>query len=191
MYKHIFIYGVPGTGKTTIAKKLAERLNYTYIELDNVRKKAQFNVPKQEDPFLYEWTTEAWKQFGKLNENTAIEGFQAVRNSLNKYVLNELSEQKGSYIAEAVFINPTLFSSKDSIGNLVIVPDEKQHYSQFFVDRPRSVEEDKQFRAARYIQDYLIKESQNEHISTTVNKSNINQAIKLLIKEIEQLYRRR
>lgn len=36
---NIYIIGMPGSGKTTIAKKLSKSLNYTYIDLDGMIEK--------------------------------------------------------------------------------------------------------------------------------------------------------
>jgi len=35
----IYLIGMPGSGKTTIARKLAKQLNYTYIDLDGMIEK--------------------------------------------------------------------------------------------------------------------------------------------------------
>ena len=44
----IIVTGTPGTGKTTIAKKLAKKLNFHYLDVNNVIKKyASSNIARE------------------------------------------------------------------------------------------------------------------------------------------------
>ena len=179
--KH-FLYGVPGVGKSTIARQLASKYNYLYIELDNIRSKAQKRALIDEEPFIYEYSTEAWKKFGELNQDTAVKGFLAVRAAFQKYISEELNQHGPGYIAEVVYIDPNIMvEDEDTITMLVVTKDEKFHYSHFFLHRDHSQEEDNQFKAARYIQDYLVEEANKlginilenstEDVSITINNN--------------------
>ena len=156
--KH-FIYGVPGVGKTTIASSFAKRHNYLYLELDFLRLKAQKLASRDEEPFIYEYSTDAWKKFGRLSNQTAIQGFLAVRKAFQKYIAHELTLHGGGYIAEVVYIDPSTVLGPDSRVTLVVTPNEQLHYSHFFLHREHSADEDTQFKAARYIQEFLIDEA--------------------------------
>jgi 2-phosphoglycerate kinase len=156
--KH-FIYGVPGVGKSTLAAGYAKRNDLLYLELDSLRPKAQSLARKEEEPFIFEYTTEAWKKFGQLNEENAIKGFLAVRAAFQKYIAQELTLHGEGFVAEATYIDPRYALEDSSIVTLLITSDERLHYSHFFVNRPRSHEEDGQFKAARWIQNFLIDEA--------------------------------
>jgi 2-phosphoglycerate kinase len=166
--KH-FIYGVPGVGKTTIASDFAERHNYLYLELDFLRQKAQELVLREQEPFIYEYSTEAWKKFGELNKENAVNGFLAVRQAFRKYITEELSLHGVGYVAEAVYIDPATVQDSESIVTLLVTNDEDQHYSHFFLHREHSEEENTQFRAARYIQEYLLEEATNLGVKVVEN----------------------
>ncbi len=181
MKKRIFLYGVPGAGKSTLAEALAKKLGLDYVELDGVRPKAQKHVSKDEDPFLYEYTTEAWKKFGEFNRESVVKGFLAVRKSMSKYIAEELADRTG-FVAEAVFVDPATFQNDNSVIFLLTSPGEERHYSQFFVHRPRTSEENGQFKAARYIQDFLITEAQAAAVVQVQNDTNIDAACESVLK---------
>jgi len=106
--KH-FIYGVPGVGKSTVATDYATRHGYLYLELDSLRPQAQKQVSREQEPFTYEYTTAAWKQFGKLTAESALSGFLAVRQAFVKYVARELASHGEGYVAEALSSIPNKF----------------------------------------------------------------------------------
>ena len=166
-----YIYGVPGVGKSTLAADFARRHNFICLGLDDLRPKAQALASQEEEPFIYEYTTEAWKRFGELSEDTAVKGFLAVRQAFQKYIWSELSLHGDGYIAEATYIDPKSILEDDSKVTLLITSDERLHYSHFFLHRPRSDEEDSQFKAARWIQDYLINEAAS--LGVTVLDNNV------------------
>ncbi|PKK93760.1 MAG: shikimate kinase [Tenericutes bacterium HGW-Tenericutes-6] len=70
----IFLIGMPGSGKTTIARKLAEALNYTYLDLDGqIEKKAHMFIEeifeKYGEAKFRTLETEALKE---INQDDAI-----------------------------------------------------------------------------------------------------------------------
>jgi len=70
----IFLIGMPGSGKTTIARKLAEALNYTYLDLDGqIEKKAHMFIEeifeKYGEAKFRMFETEALKE---INQDDAI-----------------------------------------------------------------------------------------------------------------------
>lgn len=169
--KH-FLYGVPGVGKSTIAAQVASNNNLFCIELDDVRPKAQKLVSRDEEPFVYEYSTEAWKRFGKLDKITAVEGFLAVRQAFQKYIAEELSQHGDGYIAEAVYVDPNLVTEdKEAVITLLVTRSEELHYSHFFLHRKHTDEEDSQFRAARLIQEYLIEEAEKLGVKILENNN--------------------
>ena len=112
----IFIYGVPGAGKTTISWHLKRLLNVPLVEGDQLRGIAQIGRTREEAPFLYLGTTEAWQMFGKFNEPEAVaKGIQAVRDALSSSVENELGLYAGSVIMEAAFLDSARLTSKVKI----------------------------------------------------------------------------
>jgi 2-phosphoglycerate kinase len=165
-----FIYGVPGVGKSTIASQMAGKERLLYIELDNVRARAQKIVSRNEEPFVYEYSTEAWKKFGVLNKDNAVKGFLAVRQAFQKYIAEELNKYSVGYIAEAVYVDPNLVTKDNHAAiTLIVAKNEALHYSHFFLHRDHSEEEDNQFKAARFVQDYLIKEADRLGINLAEN----------------------
>ncbi len=65
--RKIFIYGVPGSGKTTLSKALEEKLGYPVVEGGSLREAvAQKEKTEAEDPFVYVGTGEAVERLARL-----------------------------------------------------------------------------------------------------------------------------
>ncbi len=154
----IFIYGVPGVGKTYYSKILGEKLNLPVMEGDTIKRKYRKDKDKKTHPFLYLGTCKAYREFGKLNEENVIKGLIAVREELNKVVLDEIKKHE-KLILECAFFNPETL--KD-LGHLIllITKDENAHRKQFLHHLEKRFDiEEKEFKAARLAQEYLIQEA--------------------------------
>src|SRR4030042_750262 len=101
MNEIIFIYGVPGSGKTHFSRALQEKLGVPLLEADALRDEAQKNTTKEKDPFLFVGTCQAYKNFGELNSENCIRGLKAVRETLNNAVLSALEGYRG--VVEGAF----------------------------------------------------------------------------------------
>ncbi|OGG06859.1 hypothetical protein A2872_00550 [Candidatus Gottesmanbacteria bacterium RIFCSPHIGHO2_01_FULL_42_12] len=140
----IFIYGVPGSGKTYYSKQLSKKLNVPHVEADKWVKKKY-------------GTCQAFKLFGPLNETNAIKGLLAVRGETRENVRKLLA--KNESIFEGAFLDPNDLTLLGKV-ILLVVPDEKQHRKQFYAHREKLLDfSGGEFRAARMIQDYLITEA--------------------------------
>ncbi len=176
--KTFLIYGVPGTGKSTLAAQAAERMGATFIELDEIRN----HIAENENRFLRIPSTLAWQEFGQLNKETAVEGFLRVRAALEPYVFKKLQDMREDYVAEAAFTSPSLAASKVA---LVAIKSEQQHYQRFFVHRKPSLEADQQFKAARFIQEFLIEEADRLDVPVFYNDGEIVESIRGMFKLLD------
>lgn len=154
----IFIYGVPGVGKTHYSKILGKELGLIVSEADKVKRKARKNKSKAKHPFLYLGTCLAYKQFGDLSEENVIKGLLAVRRALNEAVDEEVKEND-NLIMEGAFLDP---QSIKIFGRtvLLVIRDEQKHKKQFLHHREKLFDfNGNEFKAGRMIQDYLISEA--------------------------------
>lgn len=173
--QRIFIYGVPGSGKTTIGRVLAARLGYRFMEGDRVRMHAQGSSPQPcQDPFLFLGTTEAWRQFGELSHHTAVEGLMAVRDGLAPYVAAEIEHQLEPFVLEAAFLRPRDVQRVGPV-LLVVTEDEQIHESHFFEHRVRDQPALEAFRAARMLQDYLTREAGQAGVGLLSNRGAVHE----------------
>lgn len=154
----VFIYGVPGVGKTYFSKMLGKDLKLPVIEGDRVRNVACKGRSKQQYPFLYYGTCKAYVEFGTLNETNVMRGLLAVRHALSPYVFDELKKYE-VYIIEAAFLDPSALKEYGKV-ILLTMSDEKKHYKQFLSHREKLLDIYKnEFYAARLVQQYLIEEA--------------------------------
>ncbi len=154
----IFIYGVPGVGKTHYAKILGKELSLTVREADKVKIIARKNKPKKDYPFLYLGTCLAYRQFGELNKENAIKGLLAVRQALSEAVEAEIKEHDNAII-EGAFLDPRLVT-KFGRTILLTAKDEQKHRQQFLHHREKLFDfNSDEFHSARIIQEYLIEEA--------------------------------
>src|SRR6185436_6933582 len=106
----MLIYGAPGVGKTTYSMQLKEETGFPLVEGDYLREViAQKEKTESEDPFVYVGTKEAFRKF---SEENVLLGLQAVRKSMNPYIIREIAKFPIGVILEASFIDPHTF--KDS-----------------------------------------------------------------------------
>lgn len=167
--QRIFIYGVPGSGKTTIGQALAARLDYLFVEADCVRDHAQGRSSHaRRDPFLALGTTEAWRPFGELSQSTAVRGLMAVRDALAPFVAEEIEKQRVPFVLEAAFLQP---SDVRHVGPvlLIVTEDELAHENRFFEHRVRDQSNIDALRAARILQVYLMQEARQAGIGILSN----------------------
>ncbi|MFA6250400.1 MAG: AAA family ATPase [Candidatus Shapirobacteria bacterium] len=166
----IFIYGVPGSGKTTFSRHLAKQLGLPLVEADCWRKAAQKGKTKKENPFLFAGTTEAWEEFGALSEMTSIKGLRAVRRSLHPYVLGEMQKLKET-VMEAAFLDPIKLSKEGTV-ILLTTEDENRHKKQYFRHWEKIMHREN-FLAARFVQNYLLEEARIHGFKTIDNNGDL------------------
>lgn len=158
----IFIYGVPGAGKTYYSKVLGNKLNLPVFEADKIKKSfSKFETLK---------TCLAYKKFGALTLENVIKGLLLVRDTYRTVVEKEIL--KGSdFIMEGAFLDPN-FLIEFGKPILLVTSDENKHLSQFLKHREKLLDFHKnEFRAARMIQNYLISEAEKLGIEIIENES--------------------
>src|SRR5260221_12644106 len=101
----LFIYGVPGSGKTYFSQLLGKHWHTPVIEGDKIKDRARTGKNKNENPFLFYGTYQAWKQIGKLNKDNVIKGLMAVRAAMYEAVEEEI-ENRDDCILKAEFLDP-------------------------------------------------------------------------------------
>ncbi|MDE2019462.1 MAG: AAA family ATPase [Patescibacteria group bacterium] len=70
----IIIYGVQGSGKTTLATRLAKKFGVPHLEADAFRLIAQKGRVLPKSPFHFLATTEAYQTIGKRTKQNIITG---------------------------------------------------------------------------------------------------------------------
>lgn len=126
----IFIYGVPGSGKTYVSQKMSKDLGLPLLETDTLKDELRQLATEEESPFLFLGTSQAYKFFGSLSLNNVIKGLKAVRSALAGRVNKEV-ESSDRIIIEGAFLDPDLLKDYGRL-ILVITSNEEQHRSQFF-----------------------------------------------------------
>jgi 2-phosphoglycerate kinase len=167
-YSRIFIYGVPGSGKTTFSLDLKEKMNCPLVEADALRVLAQKDKTREEDPFAYMGTTGAFRKFGDLTEENVIQGLKAVRKNMVPYIQQEIEKYSNELILECAFLDPEQVIGKGKI-ILLTKQDEEAHRKQFFAHREENEKSLEHFKAARIIQDYLVEESKKYNVEIVEN----------------------
>jgi 2-phosphoglycerate kinase len=173
----IFIYGAPGSGKTTFSVELEKKFGYPLVEGDYLREAvAQKEKTQAEDPFVYFGTTEAFRKFGPLTEGNVIKGLKAVRASMAPYVAGEVSKHLDSFIFEAAFLDP---NELNNLGRsvLVVTSDEEKYRRQYFKHREQNNKNQETFRAARMLQAYLLEEARGLEIMVVENNGKMDQIL--------------
>ena len=100
--KVIIVTGVPGTGKTTLSKKLANKINFHYIDVNEITKK--YNIAEGYDKKRRTKIVDV----KKLNV-TLLKEISIIKNSLNKTSTNKkLSKKLNKKIKEGVIIDSHL-----------------------------------------------------------------------------------
>ena len=164
----IFIYGVPGSGKTYISQKMSNDLKLPLFEADTVKDELRKLTIKEESPFLFLGTCQAYRYFGELNEENAVKGLKAVRQALADKVSEEIKKH-GEVIMEGAFLDPNLIKDNGKM-LLVVTTKEEQHRNQFFEHRDRGDANLEEFKAARMIQEFLINEAKDLDIEILKNE---------------------
>ncbi|MGB7957511.1 MAG: ATP-binding protein [Minisyncoccia bacterium] len=155
--KKIIVYGVPGSGKTTLARKLAKKFKVPHIEADAFRSMAQKGKVLPKAPFHFLSTTEAYQAIGKRTKKNIIAGLLNVRKALHPTIAKQTGKYKKGFVLEAAFLDPRQWLKVDSI--TLLAPSAKGHRRQFFIHRKQDAFHKAQFRNARVIQQFLVAEA--------------------------------
>ncbi|EKD62336.1 MAG: hypothetical protein ACD_52C00215G0004, partial [uncultured bacterium] len=168
----IFIYGVPGVGKTYFSKVLGKHLNMPIIEMDRLKRKVRKGKSKNKSPFLYLGTCKAYQKFGDLNDKNVVKGLLAVRSAFRKAVTDEVKKYSAA-IFEGAFLDPQPLKQ---LGRpiLLTATNEKVHRKQFLhhIDRLLDLKGN-EFKSARMVQEYLIKEAEKLNIQIVDNQTSV------------------
>ncbi|HEV7454078.1 MAG TPA: AAA family ATPase [Candidatus Saccharimonadales bacterium] len=155
----VFIFGAPGSGKTSTSRYLKLLLNYPLVEGDYIRECiARLTKTREQDAYLYMSTKETWRNFGPLNEENMRKGLEASRQSMKPFLDNEIAIHDGNLILEGCFLDPEY--SKLGPFFLVVTRDEVRHREQFFKHRPQDQNNEELFRASRVLQEVLMQTAQ-------------------------------
>ncbi len=166
------IYGVPGSGKTKLARRLAKKYGVPHIEADMLRKIAQKGRTTSQSPFYFLPTTEAYQAIGKRTEKNIIAGFLNVRKALHSTIVKWLKKHRRGFVLEAAFLDPHRFLKTGDV--ILLAPSAKDHRRQFFAHRKKNVVRNKaHLRNARVIQRYLIAEARRLGIPISRNGDRI------------------
>ena len=89
----IYLIGMPGSGKSTLGKRLSEELNYEYIDMDNyIEKKACMFVDeifsRYGEEYFRELEKNTLKDFLSLDNVVIATGGGVIKNKNNKELMD-------------------------------------------------------------------------------------------------------
>lgn len=154
----IFVYGVPGAGKTYYSKVLGKELNIPVFEADKLKRKP---LPKLSACLAY-------KEFGDLSSENAIKGLLLVRDTYREVVKQEISKHN-DLIMEGAFLDP---NSLLNFGKpvLLICSNETKHKGQFLKHREKLLDFGGfEFKAARILQKFMVNEAEKIGVQIVEN----------------------
>ena len=153
---------MPGSGKTTLARRLTKKFGVPHIEADAFRKIAQKGKTVPKAPFHFLSTTEAYQAIGERSDKNIIAGLLGVRRALSPTIIKQIKKQKMGFVLEAAFLDPRRLLKFGNV--LLLAPSVRDHKKQFFIHRKADPFHKAQFRNARVIQKYLVAEAQKLNI---------------------------
>ena len=94
MDRHIFIIGMPGSGKSTVGKALAQKLNRPFVDADaKIAEAAGMDIPSIFSNFgearFRELETEVLQEFGKRSGQIIATGGGCVTRNVNYHPLHQ------------------------------------------------------------------------------------------------------
>lgn len=98
------IAGIPGAGKTTIAKELSTALNIgLVIGGDALRSTLRSIIPKDDDEVLHSSVYDTWKFFGNYSEENLISGYKSQAKIMN-FSIQKMIADRGLRDGESMII---------------------------------------------------------------------------------------
>ena len=172
----IFIYGVPGSGKSTLGSLLSKELRLPFFETDTIKAIAQKEKTIKTNPYYFLHTTEAYKALGKRTPKNIIQGLLNVRKAFEDLIFEKILLFKNGGVIEGAIFDPKKFINIGQIF-LLTIPSDRKHRKQFLVHRTKESFMNGQFENARIIQEYLITEAKKFGIPILKNCSDMNSLI--------------
>jgi 2-phosphoglycerate kinase len=131
---YILISGQPGTGKTTLAKLLGDKLNVHYVSTDDIKMFAR--AINYDNAFVFCDSHSAWKMFGAKTPKNIIKGFDAHNKAIEKIILGIIQQADNAnkhLILEGVQITPNIFNKLPGkkLGIYLDLPETKIHRQIF------------------------------------------------------------
>lgn len=147
---------------------MADDLKLPLFEADTLKDGLRKLTTKEESPFLFLGTCQAYRYFGELNDENVIKGLKAVRQALANILTEEVKKYDEAVI-EGAFLDPNLLKDNGKM-ILIVTTNEKQHKGQFFEHRDKNEANLEEFRATRIIQNFLTQEAKEIGIEILENK---------------------
>jgi 2-phosphoglycerate kinase len=172
-HRLIFIFGVPGSGKSTLGELLSKKLRVPFLEVDDIKAIAQQGETIKSNPYYFLHTTEAYKALGARTPENVIQGLLNVRKAFEYLVQKEVLMLKNSGVVEGAFLDPNKLKD-NGIVILLTIPSSTKHKKQFLVHRTKESLINGQFENARLFQEYLISEAKKLNLPILVNNGDMN-----------------
>ena len=157
----VYLIGMPGCGKSTLGKKLAEKLNYQFIDMDNyIEMNACMYIDEifeaYGEKFFRALETNTLKEFSDLDNVVIATGGGVIKNKNHKELMNGI----------CIYL-------ETSIGNI------KNRLEESSIERPLLKEKtvEQLYNERKDLYDYFA--------DIKVDNANIDLAIKSIVKHLE------
>ncbi len=188
----VFINGIPGTGKTTVAHKLAAKLAVEeIIQTDFLKQVFRY---LEHDEHAYMASHQAWRLFGKKTRENVLKGFEYCVDFFEPWIvgLANLSRQRlQTVIVEGVQATPKVFQKivGEKIG-FFLVNDEKTHRSRLHSKNRKRTNPHNLFTehydVIQIINQHLTKQAKKNGFIIIKNNDS-NQTAKKIVEELNGL----